>query len=183
MGYPHDIQPTAKLAKDFTHPYPEMQDDSTYDKDYVKDENGDNGEWKAQTEYDHLRTALQRKRAEQEHSKEYRDELKKKLDQAKEAHAAAAAEAGGDDKALTDLEKKQKEEAEARKRKEEAEEALRKAEEAKNKKDGKDGSKGGSGDGSGDGKDGEGGGAGSDAVDAASKDVEKELKDIEQCKK
>merc|ERR1712060_865664 len=97
--------------------------------------------------YDHLRTALQRKRADQERTKQYRDELKKKLDEAKDEHAAAAEAAGKDDEALTDLEKKQKEEAEARKRKEDAEEALKKAEAAKNKKDGKAGSGDGSGDG------------------------------------
>merc|ERR1712187_746504 len=75
--YPHDIQPTAKIEKDFSHPYPEMQDDSTYDKDYVKDENNDGGEWQTQTQYDLLRTKLERKKAEKERSKEYKDELRK----------------------------------------------------------------------------------------------------------
>merc|ERR1712039_1115828 len=94
--YPHDIQPDAKIHKEFTHPYPEMQDDNTYDKDYVKDENNDNGEWAAQTEYDHLRTKLQRQKAEQERSKQYKDELQKKLEEARAAEKAASDAAAKD---------------------------------------------------------------------------------------
>jgi len=39
----------------FKHPYPTIQDSEDFDKDYVKDENTDNGEYKAQAEYDSLR--------------------------------------------------------------------------------------------------------------------------------
>eukprot|EP00747_Dinoflagellata_sp_TGD_P137681 gnl/TRDRNA2_/TRDRNA2_175715_c0_seq8.p1 gnl/TRDRNA2_/TRDRNA2_175715_c0~~gnl/TRDRNA2_/TRDRNA2_175715_c0_seq8.p1 ORF type:complete len:347 (-),score=140.28 gnl/TRDRNA2_/TRDRNA2_175715_c0_seq8:92-1132(-) len=48
--YPSDERP-AVVAK-FSHPYPAVQDSSDYDKDYVKDENDDGGEWSAQMDYD-----------------------------------------------------------------------------------------------------------------------------------
>mmetsp|Transcript_20221 Transcript_20221/g.63346 ORF Transcript_20221/g.63346 Transcript_20221/m.63346 type:complete len:402 (+) Transcript_20221:59-1264(+) len=58
--YPDDLRPTPSRdhMKKFDHPYPVVQDHETFDKDYVKDENSDNGEWQAQTEYDSLRTKL-----------------------------------------------------------------------------------------------------------------------------
>merc|ERR1740130_429610 len=37
------------------HPYPTVQDSEDFDKDFVKDENTDNGEYTAQSEYDSLR--------------------------------------------------------------------------------------------------------------------------------
>jgi len=39
----------------FKHPYPTVQDSEDFDKDFVKDENTDNGEYTAQSEYDSLR--------------------------------------------------------------------------------------------------------------------------------
>merc|ERR1719215_648144 len=42
--------------------YPRLQGSNKYDEDYVKDENDDSGEWKAQHEYDELRAKLQREK-------------------------------------------------------------------------------------------------------------------------
>jgi len=82
--YPHDLSPgKGKLA--FGHPYPAVQDNGDYDADFVKDENNDGGEWKAQMTYDTLRTKLQNareeakraKKAEEKANEEYRDAKKK----------------------------------------------------------------------------------------------------------
>merc|ERR1719386_260726 len=54
--YPDDVRP--KVKNHFGHPYPKVQDDSRYDKDYVKDENDDGGYWKAQMEYDRLKAKV-----------------------------------------------------------------------------------------------------------------------------
>jgi len=75
--YPGDVRPKADTLH-FHHPYPVVQDTNDFDKDFVKDENSDNGEWKAQTEYDRLRikvSGLKKKAAEA---------LAKKLEEEKE---------------------------------------------------------------------------------------------------
>merc|ERR1719498_1037213 len=56
-GYPEDEKYHSVKTK-FDHPYPVVQESRDYDKDYVKDENNDNGEWKAQMEYDRLRAKI-----------------------------------------------------------------------------------------------------------------------------
>jgi len=61
--YPFDKRPVADPFH-FKHPYPVVQDSSDYDTDYVKDENSDNGSWKAQETYDRLRTKLRKERKE-----------------------------------------------------------------------------------------------------------------------
>merc|ERR1711976_954349 len=58
--YPDDSRPSGKISKDFSHPYPDVQAANAYDEDFVKDENGDNGEWKAQAEYDILRGKIRK---------------------------------------------------------------------------------------------------------------------------
>merc|ERR1719382_95939 len=59
--YPHDFQPSPNgVHKEFSYPYPIVQDSGDYDKDYVKDENGDGGEWKAQMNYDLIRSKIQK---------------------------------------------------------------------------------------------------------------------------
>merc|ERR1719230_1327823 len=55
--YPWDKRPPVDVLH-FKHPYPAVQDSGDFDADYVKDENSDNGSWKAQTEYDRLRHKL-----------------------------------------------------------------------------------------------------------------------------
>jgi len=42
----------------FDHPYPVVQESSDYDKDFVKDENSDKGEWHAQMDYDRVRAMI-----------------------------------------------------------------------------------------------------------------------------
>ena len=51
--YPVDKAPAVDVLH-FKHPYPVVQDTEDFDKDFVKDENSDNGEFKAQSEYDRL---------------------------------------------------------------------------------------------------------------------------------
>ena len=55
--YPVDKAPAVDVLH-FKHPYPVVQDTEDFDKDFVKDENSDNGEFKAQSEYDRLRHKL-----------------------------------------------------------------------------------------------------------------------------
>merc|ERR1712039_1003141 len=44
----------------FKHPYPVVQDGEDYDKDFVSDQNTDNGEFQAQQHYDELRRRMQK---------------------------------------------------------------------------------------------------------------------------
>merc|ERR1719510_1976058 len=53
--YPDDHGPSVHKDYNFQHPFPVLQDSEDYDKDYVKDENSDGGEWRAQQRYDALR--------------------------------------------------------------------------------------------------------------------------------
>ncbi|CAK0871333.1 unnamed protein product [Prorocentrum cordatum] len=75
--YPHDQRPPTGPEFDFNHPYPLVQDTDMYDKDYVKDENSDGGEWKAQMEYDTMRTKVFKARADAEVSKKALDKIHK----------------------------------------------------------------------------------------------------------
>merc|ERR1719271_1806365 len=61
--YPWDRRPKVDVLH-FKHPYPVVQDSSEFDRDFVKDENSDNGAWKAQSEYDRLRHRLAKEKAE-----------------------------------------------------------------------------------------------------------------------
>merc|ERR1719210_434775 len=67
--YVHDLDPTGHEKIKFNHPYPMVQDTNDYDKDYVKDENYDDGEWKAQMEYDLLRTKVAKEKDDYERAK------------------------------------------------------------------------------------------------------------------
>merc|ERR1719171_2737431 len=61
--YPWDKRPPVDVMH-FKHPYPVVQDSDDFDKDFVKDENSDDGSWKAQTEYDRLRHKLLKEKAD-----------------------------------------------------------------------------------------------------------------------
>jgi len=63
--YPDDLRPGVRHFKryDWDHPYPIVQEDSQYDKDYVKDENNDSGEWSAQHDYDVIRSKIAKTKA------------------------------------------------------------------------------------------------------------------------
>merc|ERR1719311_1373099 len=58
--YPWDKRPVADKHYVFDHPYPAVQDTGDYDRDFVKDENADGGKWKAQMEYDTLRSKIRK---------------------------------------------------------------------------------------------------------------------------
>merc|ERR1712083_1275961 len=86
--YPHGVAPSAQ-GLEFGHPYPAVMASDSYDKDYVKDENGDGGEWKAQFEYDTLRTKAQQEKADQEEAEKVAAEAEHRLQDAKDRLAAA----------------------------------------------------------------------------------------------
>jgi len=87
----------------FKHPYPTVQDSEDFDKDFVKDQNTDNGEYTAQSEYDSQRhivsllkqqakVALARKNEEQKDLDGAYAKYKKNMDQDKAAIAKKQAE-------------------------------------------------------------------------------------------
>lgn len=96
--YPQDSQPKVGKSFPFDHPYPTVQEPDDFDRDYLKDENGDNGYWKAQTEYDNLRAKLRKEkqdvkeaivkdkvvRAMEDEVKVKEDEVRKKENEVKE---------------------------------------------------------------------------------------------------
>jgi len=109
--YPSDLRPSGKHA--FNYPFPHVQGSSTFDTDYVKDENSDNGEWQAQMDYDTLRAQLQKAKKE-----------------AEEAKKNQAAEADDADKAKGAYDDAKRDEKEAQ---EKADEAAKNAKEAADK--------------------------------------------------
>jgi len=95
--YPLDKRPVADEHYVFNHPYPAVQDSGDYDADFVKDENSDGGKWKAQMEYDTLRSKIRiakekLKELKEKMEKEYEDWMKSKD---KSAHADEDAHAAG----------------------------------------------------------------------------------------
>merc|ERR1719433_14247 len=92
--YPDNDQPTErKISPEFGHPYPALQDTDKFDKDYVKDENGDDGEWQAQMNYDDLRTTVGKDKDDVEKAKAAEEELKKRVEQAKYEESEAGKKA------------------------------------------------------------------------------------------
>jgi len=68
-NYPEDKRPVPDKKildrlKGPDQPYPALQSKTDYDRDYVKDENSDQGDWKAQFEYDTLRKRLAKEAAD-----------------------------------------------------------------------------------------------------------------------
>merc|ERR1712194_956095 len=63
----------------FNHPYPAVQDTEEYDNDFVKDQNSDNGEFRAQTNYDRIRAQLQKGLEQAEKALEKKVAAKEKL--------------------------------------------------------------------------------------------------------
>merc|ERR1719182_1032393 len=82
---PVDARPKVDVLH-FKHPYPVVQDNEEFDDDFVKDENTDNGEWKAQTEYDRLRHKLAKLKKEAAEALEKKEEEKKELAEAMEEY-------------------------------------------------------------------------------------------------
>jgi len=65
--YPDDRRPKPYAA--WKYPFPDLQHSVVYDQDFVKDENNDNGEWKAQNDYDTAKRKLYKERREADDAK------------------------------------------------------------------------------------------------------------------
>jgi len=76
----------------FKHPYPVVQDTNEFDKDFVKDENSDNGQHKAQMEYDRLRNLLNKQKQEVADALAKKNKEQKDLDQQNKLHDMDTAE-------------------------------------------------------------------------------------------
>lgn len=85
--YPSDTRPGGK--PDFNYPFPHVQHSAKYDEDYIKDENTDNGEWKAQNDYDLAKARLARERQEMEAARLKEEQEKGEIDGAKDNLAKA----------------------------------------------------------------------------------------------
>jgi chemotaxis protein histidine kinase CheA len=117
--YPSDTRPGVDVLH-FKHPYPVVQDSGEFDDDYVKDENTDNGHWKAQQEYDRLRHKLKKEKKEAENALAKRTKQEQELKEAMDKYnknvkhnkdkAAAAQKKAEEEKKSTDAAKKEKEE-------------------------------------------------------------------------
>lgn len=81
--YPHDVQPKALKSLKFDHAYPELQDEDEFDQDYPKDENGDDGEWQAQMDYDVARDRLYKRRVAANKARNLRDYQERQLEELK----------------------------------------------------------------------------------------------------
>merc|ERR1719297_561966 len=92
--YPDNLRGKGKLKPEFGHPYPAVQDTNEFDRDYVKDENNDGGEWKAQMEYDLLRTKLSKAQDDMEKAKAANEAAQNRFADAKRKEAKAMEEAG-----------------------------------------------------------------------------------------
>lgn len=94
--YPFDKRPSADSLH-FKHPYPVVQDSHDFDTDFVKDENSDNGNWKAQETYDKLRQKLAKEKRDlakalakkNEEERELKEAMKKREEERKEKEEAA----------------------------------------------------------------------------------------------
>jgi len=91
--YPQDKRPVADKYYVFDHPYPAVQDSGDYDKDFIKDENSDGGKWKAQMQYDTLRSKIREatnklKKLKEAMEQEYKDWMQSK-ENAKDAGEAS----------------------------------------------------------------------------------------------
>merc|ERR1719231_1411287 len=85
--YTTDERPVVK--DHFSWPFPQVQDSHDYEKDYVKDENGDGGEHKAQLTYDDLRIKLEKQQARLDELKGKYDDAHMRVDDAQRKEEAA----------------------------------------------------------------------------------------------
>jgi hypothetical protein len=77
--YPRDERPKVDVLH-FNHPYPVVQDSEEFYKDFVSDQNADNGEWKAQQEYDRLRHKLRQLKKDAAQALKKKNEEKAELE-------------------------------------------------------------------------------------------------------
>jgi len=152
--YPHDGQPGAKKEVfQKGQPYPKVQEQGFFDKDYVKDENSDGGEWKAQMDYDVARTRIDRAKTQKQVAEkqgeaeahdvaeaerkynEQKDKEDKAVNNARDAEKKVEEEAKNEEsakKTVKDKEQRAKDKAAAAKEAEkDAKTAMQKHEEAK----------------------------------------------------
>jgi len=87
--YPTDSDASDHEPPAFTHPYPALQDSNNYDADYVKDENGDDGEWKAQMNYDLYRSRIVKRREYKQHKQQTMEKILQELEEARKRYADA----------------------------------------------------------------------------------------------
>mmetsp|Transcript_114547 Transcript_114547/g.227952 ORF Transcript_114547/g.227952 Transcript_114547/m.227952 type:complete len:492 (-) Transcript_114547:109-1584(-) len=87
--YPSDSDASDHEPPAFTYPYPALQDNNNYDADYVKDENGDDGEWKTQMIYDLLRSKIVKRREYMQHKQQTKEKIFRELEEARKRHADA----------------------------------------------------------------------------------------------
>lgn len=97
--YPDDRR--AKVVHKFKRPYPNLQDTDEFDRDFVKDENSDGGEWTAQSAYDSLKNKLLKKKKDLSKAKEESEDAVDRLGRAsraaeRRAKRRAAAEESSD---------------------------------------------------------------------------------------
>lgn len=82
----HDMRPRATTFHkqyNFRHPFPHVQENDDFDKDFVKDENDDGGHWKLQEEYDRLRIHAAKVQREVDRLRGIAEEERAALDAAK----------------------------------------------------------------------------------------------------
>lgn len=170
--YPYDQRPGADIFH-FKHPYPVVQDSGDYDADYVKDENSDNGSWQAQEDYDRIRHKLAKQRKDLARALARKTDEENQMKDAMRRHAKEAqdrADAEGKARRVA-----QENEAAKRRHQQQQDEEAR-AEEERRRMDA-------------------GAGAidkapvpaahraGAKDVDVSTKDTEKAMKNLEDCKK
>lgn len=111
--YPYDKRPKVDVLH-FKHPYPAVQDSDDFDKDFVKDENSDDGSYRAQSEYDRLRHKLVTEKADvakalkakDQAENELREAMKRKVDA--EEHRKKVEKAAEEEKKRHEEKKKEK---------------------------------------------------------------------------
>jgi len=86
--YPYDKRPKVDVLH-FKHPYPAVQDSDDFDKDFVKDENSDDGSYRAQSEYDRLRHKLVTEKADVAKALKAKDQAENELREAMKRKADA----------------------------------------------------------------------------------------------
>lgn len=86
--YTWDKRPAVDVLH-FKHPYPVVQDSDDFDRDFVKDENKDNGEFLAQTEYDRLRHKLAKEKAKVTKATESMKKAEKEVEDVMRREASA----------------------------------------------------------------------------------------------
>jgi len=112
--YPHDKRPVADPFH-FKHPYPVVQDSGDFDRDYVKDENSDNGNWKAQETYDKLRAKLAKEKRDLAVALEKKHREEEELAVAKKQHQEEGLQKDVAEKKADALRKRKAERAERKK--------------------------------------------------------------------